>query len=297
MTRATYYIAKFVPDVLLGEPRNVGVILWTPESVEARFLGETTDAEPRVDGRSLRGFESSASFKQWVSYLRGQIQKGLVTDPHSGEKISRQSSAFMAAIASSLNETLSLTVGGYFVDELAQSDLRPAVDRLFSKFVHRSETARVGRLAVPHPRRQPMAGAAFRDIIGRTGINNSPYFHEKKRLPCTLKGQVEEELEFSYAFENGALHRLFQVVELPTAPEAIGKNVHDAAWKFERAIESGHINSQGVVAILLADQARLDDQKVSRGIDILSSIGQVLNLADTNRAVQQIAALPSLSTH
>lgn len=297
MTRPTYFVAKFIPDLILNEPRNVGVILWTPKDVSARFLGEAGDPDRHMDGRSLRGFESSASFRQWVDYLRGQFGRPFVLDPQTGDRVPRSSQSFLSAISAQLNESFSIVEAGFFVEELAQGEVIQALDHLFSKFVRIKPNRLNHTIISRRGRTQTETSSAFRDILSRTGVVNSPYLHEKKRLSCSIKGKIEEELEFSYAFENGSLHRLFQIVELPVTADLLGKNIHDVAWKFERVIESGFIKQNGAVAVLLADKLKLEEPKVSRGIQILSSIGQVLNLADDYFATQQIAQLPTLSEH
>lgn len=50
-TSVRYLVAKYIPELLRNEPRNVGVIVWTPEKVDARFWGE--NGEDNVDGRKI----------------------------------------------------------------------------------------------------------------------------------------------------------------------------------------------------------------------------------------------------
>src|ERR1700722_16693761 len=69
-----YLIAKHVADFQRMEPRNIGVIVWTPHCVEGRFLAERSGAPGDIDARSIPPFVASASaYKQWVAFWRSQL--------------------------------------------------------------------------------------------------------------------------------------------------------------------------------------------------------------------------------
>lgn len=53
MNTPRYLIAKYIPDLRRMEPRNIGVIVWSPQGVAARFAAEKADTDGDVDGRSL----------------------------------------------------------------------------------------------------------------------------------------------------------------------------------------------------------------------------------------------------
>ena len=38
MNTPKYLIAKYIPDLNRMEPRNIGIVVWSPEGIEARFL-------------------------------------------------------------------------------------------------------------------------------------------------------------------------------------------------------------------------------------------------------------------
>ena len=41
MNTPRYLLAKYIPDPLRMEPRNIGVVLWAEGNVAARFVGES----------------------------------------------------------------------------------------------------------------------------------------------------------------------------------------------------------------------------------------------------------------
>ena len=70
-------IVKYLPDSFRDEPRNVGVALWMPGAVAARFLGEDPDAPGDLIDADIPAFVGSpAAYKVWVRYWRREIGKG-----------------------------------------------------------------------------------------------------------------------------------------------------------------------------------------------------------------------------
>ena len=70
-------IVKYLPDSFRDEPRSVGVALWMPGAVAARFLGENPDAPGDVNDADIPAFVGSpAAYKVWVRYWRREIGKG-----------------------------------------------------------------------------------------------------------------------------------------------------------------------------------------------------------------------------
>lgn len=67
---ATWYLVQFTRELRRQEPRNVGVLLNTPDDGWlTRFLGETTAGD--INGNSLRHLHASAEvYKSWVDYYR-----------------------------------------------------------------------------------------------------------------------------------------------------------------------------------------------------------------------------------
>src|ERR1700690_3094866 len=99
MNATKYLLVKYIPDVHRFEPRNIGVILWSPLGVEARFVAEHTSRPGEVDGRSIPSFVTSASaYKQWVRYWRDAISAEAIQPPGGGELVLASSLAFVEAL-------------------------------------------------------------------------------------------------------------------------------------------------------------------------------------------------------
>ena len=109
-----YFLAKYVPDLTRMEPRNVGVIVWTPEGVDARFLAETPDRPGEVDGRSIPSFVTNAqAYKQWVAYWRKELDRWEIEPTRGGPAVPRSSPDFLDALARKGRGNFLLTSAGY----------------------------------------------------------------------------------------------------------------------------------------------------------------------------------------
>jgi uncharacterized protein YuzE len=116
-----YLLAKYTPDLMRNEPRNVGVVAWSPEGVEARFLGETPGRPGEVGEGTVPPFARSASaYRQWVRYWRKELAGG--TPPPA------------LALASPPGNYV-LAGGGFALGEVPPGGLPALADRLFAELV------------------------------------------------------------------------------------------------------------------------------------------------------------------
>lgn len=66
----TWYLVRHVPDLRRKEPRNVGVILDSPDGWYSRFLGEDDSGD--IEARQLRSYRdiNLDVYRTWVSYFK-----------------------------------------------------------------------------------------------------------------------------------------------------------------------------------------------------------------------------------
>jgi hypothetical protein len=74
MTDSSWYTLKFIPDLVINQAYNVGVVAVAGRQVEARFLGE--DASGHIDGRKLPRDLPTQTFKDWVAFTRRTAESG-----------------------------------------------------------------------------------------------------------------------------------------------------------------------------------------------------------------------------
>lgn len=131
MNRPKYLVAKYIPDMLRMEPRNIGVIVLPGNgTVEARFTAENPTRAGDVDNSKVPSFVTSRSaYCQWIQFWRWELEKpdvrqflmrdptllswnrgnfvlvegGFLLDPAYGEG---GSTGMLAAVADSLYRTL-----------------------------------------------------------------------------------------------------------------------------------------------------------------------------------------------
>lgn len=65
---ATWHVIKYLPDIRRREPRNVGLVLATPDGWLTKFVGEAEDGE--IKGNRIKGNLDLEIYKTWVEYYR-----------------------------------------------------------------------------------------------------------------------------------------------------------------------------------------------------------------------------------
>jgi predicted RNA-binding protein with RPS1 domain len=142
-----FLIAKYVPDVFRNEPRNIGVVLWTPDGVAARFLGEKPDAPGEVDDADIPEFVNSKhAYKQWVRYWRRELGKPAVSQ--LGD---------LNSLRTHQPSTYEMTTGGVLSAALASGTRFECLTELFHRFVGSDEQQ------VADENEDPWEG----DVVGR----------------------------------------------------------------------------------------------------------------------------------
>lgn len=119
-----FLIAKYIPDVFRNEPRNIGVVLWTPDGVVARFLGEKPDAPGEVDDAGIPEFVNSKhAYKQWVRYWRRELAGATAESTDCLDSICRTGGGNY------------LLADGGVVSDFKPSRMPDLLDRLFNQMV------------------------------------------------------------------------------------------------------------------------------------------------------------------
>jgi hypothetical protein len=143
MDQPRFLIAKYVPDVFRNEPRNIGVVLWSPDGVAARFVGEKPDAPGEVDDARVPPFVSSAeAYKQWVRYWRREMAKPAIRPATGGPLTPRGSPVWLSALRQTGLSNFLLTDGGTLTEPIPDNELPQAVNYLFENYVASAEPIR-----------------------------------------------------------------------------------------------------------------------------------------------------------
>jgi hypothetical protein len=264
-----YLVAKYISDLQRMEPRNIGIIAWAPGGVSARFLAEKQDSPGEIDGRSIPPFVTSmAAYKQWVDFWRSQLTDKSVPR--------RRSQVWLEELKQTSNGNFCLCDGGFILDEVDNADLSHLTNDLFHRLVEQGPS---------DEQRDPALDKVTDDLIRKLRLTENSSFHSRFQLPCEIAPHVVERFEFSHAYRNGTLKRLYQRVPLARKRTPLRRTVHDSAWMFEKVVKQGIVSRDHAIALVYATDDHLRDPEISWSLDVLSSVAKVANLADSTEAV------------
>lgn len=274
---ARYLIAKYIPDLARLEPRNVGVIVWTPDTTEARFVAEISEKPGEVDGRSVPGFVTSLhAYKQWIKFWRTEIERTELNP--GGCSIPSASPEFLAGLKAANKGNFVLVDGGELLDPIELNEADQLVDYLFSTLVESPRADEVRDVSLDE---------ACDEMIENTNLDTNPHFHTRFALQCTVAPDIVEEYTFSHAVKNGTLERLYQRVPLSKWKLLMRKNVHDAAWMFDKVTSSKLIQHDKTGALVYVSEEQQAESDISRLLKVLGSVTRVINLRNRTEAMSE----------
>jgi hypothetical protein len=131
MSSTHYVLAKHVPDVFRGEPRNIGIIVWSELGVAAQFWG--VDAYGVLDKRQVPPFvNSSDAYRQWVAYWLAEIHKPKIEFIGLRKFANAQSIEFLKAIQSGNSDIFFLQEAGVVLESVTRKELSTLAKELHS---------------------------------------------------------------------------------------------------------------------------------------------------------------------
>jgi hypothetical protein len=288
MNTTKYLLAKYIPDMHRFEPRNIGVIVWSPLGLEARFLAEYPNRPGDVDGRSIPGFVTSASaYKQWIRYWRDAFTREGIHPVSGGEVVPASSAAFIEALQQTGRGNFVITDAGAVLDAVAEEELSAVADQLFAQLVE-ANTAEEPR------------DIGFDDLcdslMERAQLKQHRNFHDRFPVRCTVRG-VEEEFQFSHAIANGTLERAYQRFPIPKGKGRLQKNRDATAWMLESLLNNNLITPDNTVLLVDATGEQAAQTEVEKSIRLLGSMSRVVNIHNENEALAEFVAAAQLPAH
>lgn len=288
MTNPRYFLAKYIPDLARIEPRNVGVILWSPHGTVARFAAEKAGRPGEVDGRSTAqfGIVSTDSYRQWIEFWRCELDKTSISPIPCGPPASKDCPQFLDALASFNRGNFVLAEGGFLLEAISPGQMNDALNDLYQRLV------------------EPTSADEARDhdlnelcdrLLAKTRIDHDPYFKKRYEIPCQVGRGVEERFEFSYAYGNGAPKRLYQKVPLSqrTNRSSLRRIIDSTAWMFEKVVQNQIVAEDQVVSIVYLPSHIAKEHDIARGVSVLQSKSRILNIGDEDQATEEFRRLPA----
>lgn len=274
MNLPKFLVVKFVPDILRNEPRNVGVLLWSPHGTKAKFIAEKENGN--IDGRSIPQFVTSPeAYRQWVTFFHNELSRETIFPYRGGAPVHRSSPKFLDTLRDAASANFVLDEGGVLVEQLQlgiePADLDQMADYLFCSLVLDGDGFTVDQ-------KDSALQRVSEKVLVQSRIKSAPTFKQDLELDVEV-GKVrktKDKLKFSFGFRNGNLS-LFQKVSFRN-PGWFDKNVHSAAWKFQQVLNNELTDENHTFALVYATPEQLQDEQVDTAISILSSVGKVFNL-------------------
>lgn len=257
-----WFLAKYVDDLRRQEPRNIGVVLVTPEGATCRFLGDLGDG--RTDGRSIRWMGSPKNIRAWIAYWR-QAFAGARTDADLARIVARGrgSNLFVEPSGEALRDDSGLSDENF-------------VDELFELLVR--ESPKLERL------REPAALSLddmVEQIFDELDVSNDVHRGE----PYDVGG---EQVFVDYWLD-GHAPRLMSKIELGESDPVAWRTAQATAYAFERAREK----RPGAKCIALVSPASSErrEQLMLPMLATAQKPAEVVHLSDLKAARDQLAAL------
>jgi len=285
MNMPRFFLAKFVPDLLRMEPKNIGVVVWLDGQVGARFLGE--DQPPTGTTRPPRRLRvaTPAVYDQWIRYWRHQLQQPFVTRNTDGFTAARESADFLDVLASKSKPACMLVNGGVVREEISANRLDSVVQDLFETLVLQDGDRKAD---YAHGEAEMLRHATPK-ALARSHLREREGFHEKYDWLCLVNG-VQRTLKVDFVLKPnfGAAPpvALFQHVLL--AKQA---SVMSTAFMFERATTENSVPREKCAALVFVSESDLARRELRDPLDLIRSYGALVNLSDMPRAVEQLVEI------
>ncbi len=290
MSSTRYILAKHVPNVFRKEPKNIGVIVWSEFGVATKFWG--VDANGILDKRQVPPFViSSDAYQQWATYWLNEIQKPEVEFIGSGKFTTIQSPAFVEAIQTGNSDNFFLQDAGVVLESVTKDELPFLANELFESLVS-SE-------AIDESDTSALVKTECDKIIKSTRLYGNKHFERgKKVFPTIQQGTIQKvlkDIEFSYAYGNGAIKWLGQQVALKRYPAQLHKEIRSVCYSFEHVIDNDFIKPGYATTFVYPMDDQIGNEDVDEAIATLSVYTKVVNLRDQDaakRELERVASIP-----
>jgi hypothetical protein len=273
VTNPQYLVVKHVPEIHRNEPRNIGVVVWTPRGVLSKFLGEQ-------GGKLPAWIDSPQVFREWKGYWRELIEMGKIGNA------TIQSPEFLEALRATGKESYLFDQPGHVMDPVESKDYRALLEYLFSTLVDVPEKEATSGISTDIKK-------FCNDLIRKTRAPETGVFHKDKTILCPIGGQTFAEFECDYYVGNGEPWRIYQRV--PIGGRGQSDLVHAVTFQFEHLTKGKSLKRSDCTALLMAPDGEESSPTIKKAADILSTQGRVLCFPqDAEQFVSELNQVPEL---
>lgn len=278
-----YFVAKYIPDLIRQEPRNIGVVLWTPSGVLARFIGEDDDG--RLDSRRVPEWLGDATvYREWVAFWRGQCAKGLdaILGPLEALDYDSEGRIRDTLLGEVSKAHWILAPGGVVLDPVEYGQDGTLLTRLFDQVI--SFTPLIDQLATLPV--EQIVGT----LIKALDLKKNPHFHKDYHLK--VKTKTGYELTLDYAYVGKKVNRVWQT--LPVFPHQKQMHTYAESTAFRLNLVHAELGLKDDNMQVLHSMTVEQERKNKKTLSMVGEYAQVFNIRDTQERTAVFANLPKL---
>lgn len=249
-TPPTYLVAKYIPDPLRMEPRNVGVVLLAGGSVSPRF------SRPE----EIDFIDDLERYSDWVNYWQELCERLSV----------RPVEDVIAELTNEKQAAFRFYKAGYIDAPVKAKEVHEALDYLFETLV--SSEPVTGASQVDGSTFAQKCEAVLKDA----GLINDPSFLSDRMITLSAAG-IEQDFKFDYVLDSGEVEALMQRVRLQNQPSTT-----NAAFLFEHATGTKQVSRAERIA--LVDASVSVEASVAR-LQMLKRMCRTVDVSDHDAAV------------
>ncbi len=274
---AQFLLAKYTPDLRRMEPRNIGIVVWTPNACAARFS----------EVESVVGIEDKENFGMWVRYWTRQCEQGV---DFRGDFTPADSPDFLNALRLTQKGNYQLVDGGVLLNAISGSEVDSVVDQLFSELV-------ANPMSSVKPKRKDDVTAPglrairndCRDVFEDLGIWKKPEFKRGPEIPIKVHGVYQQfRFDFKWSVARPYLVHAVNIADTDC--------VRSTSFMFDWGTRARSLDlaSARFIAAIDSSNERLDATALSRNTDLLNGFGEVVDFAEKDHAGRSLQKLLDL---
>lgn len=273
MNTPTILVAKYTPNLERMEPRNAGVIVWSPENVSAIFLGELPDG--KIMRPSMVPKNEGHAYKEWIRYWRIMLGKDSVRN-NAGKLVNRSSPDFVELLMSKSKSSFALVDAGFMMSHVAASEIQEVAHECFDYLVTDNAPAHI----VEHKR---ALRGAIKEVMEIAGVRERDDFRKRIPIKCRFSN-VPKDLVFDFGLGNDKVPwAVFQGVMLPE-----DRSVFHATLMFSKLRHTKRLKAIDRSAFILATSDTEISDEAHANLEILKFNADVIDVSDVEAAAKVV---------
>jgi len=262
LTTPRFLVAKYIPDLARMEPKNIGVVLWRPGTVLARFL----------QSREAAKFVSDIDvYDRWISHWSQAIATGEVRVKRR-DNVTKDSDDFLCALQGTQKGNYVLAEGGEMMQKLARTKIPAALDFLFHQLV--GDATAPGIVESEH-RSHAMASICNR-LFSEAGLSDRRDFVRTPQIECQVGAAVREFKPHYGILPNKQPHAIWHRVDITHI-----KDVDSTAFMFDNLVRKGVVAGKDRCGTMVHGDI---EEQVKGALATLAEVSTIINVDSPTEA-------------